>query len=142
MKGKLNFSSYMLHHLSGNGWEWKHDADNDDYTTYVMTFLSIMYNVTCYAAVSEFSQNLSLDGHYGVLWLEFEYENNHHPATESDIKDMLYGFEIAENNLLNCGVPFTADYKFHGKNRANMKRKNDALRRKLRLDELEERDYK
>ena len=74
------------------------------------------------------------------MWLEFDYENNHHLVTESDIKDMLYGFELAEDNLLRCGVPFTPDYKFHGRNRANMKRKNDALRRKLRLDELEEKD--
>ena len=136
-----SFSSYILHNLCGNGWKWEKDPRNNEYQTYTLTFLAISYDVTCYAAVSEFPQNLELDGHYGVQWLEFDYEYSHnHKAGESDINDMLYGFELAESNLLRCGVPFTPDYKFHGKNRANMKRKNDAIRRKLNLAELEEKD--
>jgi hypothetical protein len=34
-------------------------------------------------------------------------------------------------------MPFSPYYKFHGRNRANKKRRNDALRRKYNLDELE-----
>jgi hypothetical protein len=96
-----------------------------------------MYEVTCYAAVSTHEQQLCLDGHYGVQWLEFEKEFEDQHNSESDLQDMLYGFELAEANLLRCGVPFTPDYKFHGRNKANMKRRNDALRRKLGLEELE-----
>ena len=135
-----DFSRYVLHNLCGNGWKWERDPDNEEYETYTLTFLSLMYDVTCYAAVSEYTQNLSYDCHYGVRWLEFEKEYEDQHNSESDLKDMLYGFELAEDNLLRCGVPFTPDYKFHGKNRANMKRKNDAIRRKLRLAELEEKD--
>lgn len=135
-----DFSRYVLHNLCGNGWKWEHDPDNEEYETYTLTFLSLMYDVTCYAIISEYEQNLQCDGHYGVMWLEFEKEYRDQHNSENDLKDMLYGFELAEDNLLRCGVPFTPDYKFHGRNRANMKRKNDALRRKLHLDELEEKD--
>ena len=132
-----DFSRHVLHSLCGNGWDWEHNPDEKDYETYTMTFLSHMYDVTCYAVVTQYEQQLCLDGHYGVQWLEFEkeYEDSHN--SESDLQDMLYGFELAEANLLRCGVPFTPDYKFHGKNKANMKRRNDALRRKLGLEELE-----
>lgn len=133
-----DFSIHVLHSLCGNGWEWEHDTNEKEYETYTMTFLSLMYDVTCYAAVTEYEQQLCLDGHYGVQWLEFEKEYADQHNSESDLEDMLYGFELAEANLLRCGVPFTPDYKFHGRNRANMKRKNDALRRKLGLKELEE----
>lgn len=136
----FNFAIYALHHLCGNGWKWEHDHYEKELDTYTLTFLSLEYDVTCYARVSKYKKQLSLDGHYGVMWLEFEKEYKDQHNSESDLKDMLYGFELAEDNLLRCGVPFTPDYKFHGKNRANMKRKNDAIRRKLRLAELEEKD--
>lgn len=136
----FNFSIYVLHHLCGNGWKTENDPDEKDLDTYTLTFLSLEYDVTCYARVSKHKKQLSLAGHYGVMWLEFEKEYKDQHNSENDLKDMLYGFELAEDNLLRCGVPFTPDYKFHGKNRANMKRKNDAIRRKLRLAELEEKD--
>lgn len=140
---KSEFSRYVFHRMCGNGWKWEqldHYPSEEDYTTYTMTFLSIMYEVTCYARVSAYEKNLKVDGHYGVLWLEMEheYQESNGCLSEADIKDMVYTFELAEDNLLRCGVPFTPDYKFHGRNKANMKRKNDALRRKLGLKELEE----
>lgn len=136
----FNFAIYALHHLCGNGWKSEHDPDEKDLSTYTLTFLSLEYDVTCYARVATYKKQLDLDGHYGVMWLEFEKEYRDQHNSENDLKDMLYGFELAEDNLLRCGVPFTPDYRFHGKNRANMKRKNDAIRRKLRLAELEEKD--
>ena len=52
----IDFSRYVLHNLCGNGWKWKQDPDNEEYETYTSTFLSLMYDVTCYAAVSEYKQ--------------------------------------------------------------------------------------
>lgn len=135
-----DFSRYMLHRLCGNGWKWEKNPDNDDWETYSLTFLSDVYDVTCYAIISEYSQHLCNDGHYGVMWLEMDYENNSHHCCESDLMDMLHGMAYAEDNLLRCGVPFVPHYPFHGKNRANKKRRNDALRRKLNLAQLEEKD--
>ena len=51
--------------------------------------------------------------------------------------DMLAALEMAEDDLLLIGMPFCAKYQFHGKNAANKKRRNDALRRKYRCDEIE-----
>lgn len=39
-----------------------------------------------------------------------------------------------------CRMPFTPDYKFHGRNSANMKRRNDKLRRLYNLAEKEEKE--
>lgn len=130
--------------LGKNGWKWHHYqndplADNrGEYECFTMEFQG-EYGTLVRACVSLCESNLVIDGHYGVLWLEAaEYECDP-PHTERDLYDMIYAIELAEENLLRIGMPFTPDFKFHG-NAANRRRRNEKLRRIYNLDELEERD--
>lgn len=130
--------------MTGNAWEWLcYDKDKlseaDEYTQYKATFLGRTYSSTIIAIISDLPDHLQLDGHYGVLWLEaiYEYDRAH---TYDELADMQSAISIAEQNLLTIGMPFTKDYGFHSKNAANMKRRNEKLRRLYNLDELEERD--
>lgn len=133
----MKFHNYAWRTFADNGWEWdqKKSFEAEDYDVYKMTFL-MTYKVTIYTCISMSSNHLCLDGHYGVLWLEseYEYDRSHSIGELTEMRDAI---EAAENNLLLIGIPFTPDYKFLGKNKANKKRRNDALRRKLNLDEQE-----
>lgn len=137
---RMNYNA--LHILCRNGWKW-HSLlsdplceDNDEYFCYTNTFLGL-YSTKIRACVSTHIKHLCIDGHYGVLWLEaVEYENDP-PHSAHDLEDMLYAIELAEDHLLKIGMPFTADYEFRGRNKANKKRRNDKLRRLYNLDELE-----
>lgn len=132
-----------LHILTSNGWKWLcYEKDwistTTDYTQYAAEFLGHAYSSTIVAIISNIPEHLSLDGHYGVLWLEAVYENERDGCLSyEDMEDMQSAIEIAENNLLLIGMPFTPDYRFHGKNVANKKRRNEKLRRLYKMDELE-----
>ena len=126
----------VLHILSRNGWKWEFEKSRDEnYEIYSNTFLGD-YEVKVYAIVSAHSEHQDLNGHLGVLWLECEYEYPH-PHSYDDLEDMKYGMDLAEHHLLLIGMPFTPDYKFHGKNVANDKRRNEKLRKLYDLDNLE-----
>ena len=136
-----------LHILCCNGWEWHHYNtdwliqmdDTEDYFQYTLEVLGHSYKSTVRAVVASHSRHLCIDGHYGVLWLDVaKYENNP-PYEEHALTDMITAIGYAEDNLLAIGMPFTPDYDFHGRNKANKKRRNDALRRKYNLEELEKR---
>ena len=49
----------------------------------------------------------------------------------------MYALEQAEDNLLTLEIPFDEHYEFHGKNKANKKRRNDAIRRRLDMETKE-----
>lgn len=134
-----------LHILCRNGWTWHHyDTDpiikmanpGDDYFVYTNTFLG-WYDTEVMAAVSAHSGHLCIDGHYGVLWLAAVKYECDPPHSANDLEDMLAAIEFAEDHLLRIGMPFTADYQFRGRNKANKKRKNDKLRQLYNLEELE-----
>lgn len=133
--------NYLWRTLHDNGWKWcmEERSDSKDRSTFTLTIL-VEYNVKIYARVAMNAEHLRVDGHYGVMWLDAEYEYPM-PIEYSEIEQMLYAIEKAEDNLLKIGVPFSNPC-FHGKNVANKIRRNDALRRKLNLDEVEEKDYK
>lgn len=129
--------------LTGNAWEWLcYNKDKlsttDEYTQYKATFLGNSYSSTIIAVISDLPDHLQLDGHYGVLWLEaiYEYDRAH---SYDELADMQSAIIVAERNLLRIGMPFTKDYKFHGKDAANMKRRNEKLRRVYDLEEKERR---
>ncbi len=133
----------FLHLMGNNGWLWQtYDGWYDDeYYKYKSTFLGL-YRVEVFAVVSASYKHISFDGHLGVMWLEVagypdceRDENNGFSYT--DLQDMLTGMRLAEENLVRCGVPFTPDYHFHGPNRANLKRRNDATRKKLNMEYFE-----
>lgn len=113
-------------------------SNMDEFECYTMRFLGDFYHTTIRACVATQEKHLCNDGHYGVLWLEaVEYENG--PMyTENDLLDMLSAFEVAEDNLLRIGIPFTPEYQFHG-DKENKKQENEKLREKYQLPELESR---
>lgn len=133
--------------LSGNAWKWLSYDDEKlsisvDYDQYAALFLGNTYSSTVVAIVSRIPSHLKLDGHYGVLWLEAVYENEHNGCLSwEDMQDMMCAIECAEQNLLTIGMPFTEDYKFHGRNKANMKRRNEKLRKMYGLAEKERNDW-
>lgn len=137
----------VLHILEYNGWKWLHYNDEllsttTEYTQYKADFLGCFYSSTVVAIVADLPEHLELDGHYGVLWLEAIYENERDGCLSyNDMVDMQCAISHAENNLLSIGMPFVPDYKFHDKNHANMKRKNDKLRRLYGLEELEKKEW-
>lgn len=133
----------FLHLMGSNGWMWQtYDGwADDDYYKYKSTFLG-EYSVDVMAVVADNANHIRLNGHLGVMWLEVvgypdcdRDENNGY--TFRDIDDIRSGLMLAEENLVRCGIPFTPDYRFHGKNRANLKRRNDATRRRLGMEALE-----
>lgn len=130
--------------LGNNGWEWLRYDPEDDYYKFKCTF-STSYRIIVQACVAINQKHLIVDGHYGVLWCEcigypdwtrdesigFNY---------SDLKCMQEALIKAEENLLRCGIPFSPEHHFLGKNVANKKRRNEAIRRKYKLAEIEEKD--
>ena len=133
-----------LHILSRNGWNWlRFDNEQlsitDDLYQYKADFLGAMYSSTVVALVSAHPDHLELDGHYGVMWLEAIYECERNGCLSyEDMKDMQQAIIYAEENLLKIGMPFTPDYRFHGKNVANKKRRNEKLRKLYHLAKKEE----
>jgi len=134
-----------LHILSRNGWKWhtyitdwliKMD-DCEDYDQYTLTILGSIYHSTVRAVVASHSKHLNINGHYGVLWLDVAKYETEPPYSETALKDMITAIEYAEDNLLKIGMPFSPYYEFHGRNKANSKRRNDKLRKLYNLDELE-----
>lgn len=138
---------YPLRILTGNAWKWLHyDKDKlsttDEYTQYAAEFLGNIYSSTVVAIISDQADHLDLNGHYGVLWLEAIYENERNGCfSYGDLEDMQSAIVVAEENLLRIGMPFVPDYIFHGRNKANNKRRNDKLRKMYNLEEKEKADW-
>lgn len=133
--------------LTSNAWKWLcYDEDKlstaNEYTQYAADFLGNSYSSTVVAIISNLPDHLNLDGHYGVLWLEAIYENERNGCLSyDDMEDMQSAIVVAEENLLRIGMPFTPDYRFHGRNKANNKRRNDKLRKMYHLEEKEKKDW-
>ena len=136
----------VLYILSRNGWEWlsyesEYLSTTDTLYQYKAEFLGREYSSTVVALVAAHPDHLNLDGHYGVMWLEAIYECDRDGCLSyHDMEDMQRAIIYAEDNLLKIGMPFTPDYRFHGKNAANKKRRNDKLRRLYNLAEIEQED--
>ena len=129
--------------LNQNGWEWlygDHWFERDTFC-FKATFTGY-YKYEILASVACLPDHLWLEGHLGVLWLEVigtpdETFDQYHGPSYKDMTHMQECIELAEANLVRCGIPFAPGYRFHGKNRANLRRRNDATRRKMKLDEHE-----
>lgn len=134
-----NFHGYSWNRFAQNGWKWEKDRslEKDDYDVFSMTFL-VTYDVKVYACVSRYSGHLALEGHYGVMWLESEYEYDR-PHSIDELEEMKQGMAYAEDNLLRIGIPFSPDYKFISD--AELKAAiNAKLRNKLNLEKQENED--
>lgn len=124
--------------LGNNGWRWKSDESIDeDYSLYDANIFGHQYNVRCCARVADNEQGYNASGDYGVVWIECDLSayTNRKYYCDHDAKESLYAIDHAETNLLKCGIPFTADYSFSGRNASNKARRNMAIRRKLGLEE-------
>lgn len=134
-----------LHILCQNGWQWHTYIDDpvlpasiadDEYFQYTLDVLG-WYTTTVRAVVAEYDKHMVIDGHLGVLWIDVVKYENDPPYSENDLEDMIWALELAEDNLIKIGMPFTPDYKFRGRNKANKKRRNDTLRKMYGMEELE-----
>lgn len=134
----------FLHLMGDNGWTWQtYDGwAGEDHFRYSATFLGLYHTEVC-ACVAANYKHIRVNGHLGIMWLEAtdypdcSFDKNH-GYDFNDLFDMLNCMILAEENLVRCGIPFCPDYSFHGPNKANLKRRNDATRRKLNLEHWEE----
>lgn len=132
--------------LTRNGWEWlRGDGWNERDTFCFKASFTGYYRYEILASASCITDHLGLEGHIGVLWLEVigtpdETFDKYNGPSYEDMTHMQECIEYAEANLIRCGIPFSPNYRFHGKNKANLKRRNDAIRRKLKLEEMEEKE--
>lgn len=135
---KDNIHGYIWNTFGSNGWKWyiKEGSNKEDLSTYKLDILG-EYTTTVTANICDDEDELCCNGHYGVSWLDADYEYSNRNLSYEELEDILYALESAEDNLLSIGIPFSPRYKFHGSNRANKKRRNDSLRRRLNLDYLE-----
>lgn len=140
MKDKRSFISWVRL-LGENGWKWSSEKSYDEeYSFYEATIFGLQYSVGCWARVSDKAAGYSACGDWGVAWIECDISTytSCEYFTMRDVHEIIYAIDHAETNLLNCGIPFVADYKFHGKKAFNKVRRNVAIRRKLGLKSAEE----
>ena len=130
--------------LTRNGWAWlRGDGWNERDTFCFKATFAGLYEYEILASVACNPNHMDLDGHLGVLWLEVigtpdETFDKYNGPSYENLTHMQECIEFAEANLVRCGIPFSPNYRFHGKNRANLNRRNCAIRRKLKLEETEE----
>ena len=135
MKNQIDIQKKMWSH----GWlsVFQDDIPVDkNLRQYAKSIISREYDTICIVNVCEDEKGMELSGEFGVLWIECLYSEDE-PYTFNNLQDMLTALVMAEDDLLMIGIPFAAKYEFHGKNAANKKRRNDALRRKYECDEIE-----
>lgn len=120
-----------------SGWQWDSQKSIDEeYGFYYAEICGHDYGVGCWARVSDGSEGYGACGDYGVVWIECDittYTSREYIGI-SDALEVLNAIENAEKNLLRNGIPFVADYRFHGKYAVNKERKNAAIRKKCGLD--------
>lgn len=136
--------NYFWRVFHSNGWKVVLTAnkDEDQEDTYTMTLLE-EYECTVTAHVVTSAMNLKINGEYGVMWINVKYEYQDEDGHSwGELEEMQSAIIDAEENLVRIGIPFESTYEFHGKNRANLKRKNEALIRRLNLKEKAEKDRK
>ncbi len=137
--------NYFWRVFHSNGWSHQFpkdfDKDKEQEDLYTITLLE---EYECYvtAHVATDSRSLGISGEYGALWLDVRYEYPDNGYGWRELEEMQSAIIDAEDNLLKIGIPFESTYEFHGRNRANKKRRNDALIRKLNLKERADQDWK
>ena len=127
--------------LGRNGWVWDSEKSIDeDYSFYGAQILGSGYYVQCWARVSTNDKGYSACGDWGVAWIECDVSiyTSRDFLGRDDAKEILSAIDHAETTLLTCGIPFTDGYRFSGKNAHNKALRNEAIRRRLRLQKYEE----
>lgn len=124
-----------------NGWNYdlKQSEENHFESVFYYMDITIEYKTRVTAEFVKEYRGLNIASSFGVVGLYGNYEYT--DMTFGEIEDMLEAMEHAEDNLLNNGIPFIKDYKFHGKNKKQKALKNQRLRKKLHLEEQEAKAY-
>lgn len=124
-----------------NGWNYdlKQSEENNFESVFYYMDITIEYKTRVTAEFVKEYRGLNIASSFGVVGLYGNYEYT--DMTFGEIEDMLEAMVHAEDNLLNNGIPFIKDYKFHGKNKKQKALKNQRLRKKLHLEEQEAKAY-
>lgn len=135
-----DFYPGFLYLMGNNGWMWQNDPSEEDFNRYSCNIF-VEFEHVIDAVVYEYPKHLDFAGVYGIGWLEWRDYNDRDKSdcgyTFDDLEGMICALEAAEESLVKCGIPFSPNYRFHGPNKANMKRQNDATRRKLNMERWE-----
>jgi len=129
--------------MGENCWQWdsqKSYNEGDGYSFYEAVVDGFEYAVKCWARVCDSEKSYEVSGDYGVAWIECDlskYTTREYYGY-SDALEIMYAIDHAEANLLKCGIPFVAGYRFHGKTAYNKARRNEAIRKKLGLTAVRE----
>ena len=140
--------NYFWRVFHSNGWSVRFDPDfcaknREEYESLYEITLLEEYQCMVTAHVITDAYQLGINGEYGVMWLSVKYEYQDDDGHSwRELEEMQSAIIDAEDNLLAIGIPFEKDYEFHGKNRANKKRRNDALIKKLNITEKNKNDWK
>ncbi len=135
MKERIDIQKMMWSH----GWLLVFDDGipvDKNLRQYAKNIIACEYDTLCIVNVCEDENGMELSGEFGILWIECLY-GEVAPYTYNILKDMFAALVMAEDDLLMIGIPFAAKYEFHGRNAANKKRRNNALRRKYKCEEIE-----
>lgn len=125
--------------MTQNGWKYIGHRENVG-EQYQMTFLS-EYDVGIIASVAESWMDVRIAGSLGVLELDVGNYECDMPYMRDELYWMIDALNMAEDNLIKIGMPFTSGYRFSGRNAANNARRNQKLRRIFDLNELEEKAW-
>ena len=128
--------SFSLFEL--NGWKLNYDKtsqDNDGSYYYSMD-IPIEYITTVTAEFIKDWEGLHICSSLGVIALTATYEYKENLLYE-EVENIIAALDHAENNLLNNGIPFVKDYKFHGKYKKQKALKNQRIRKRMHIDEIE-----
>lgn len=121
-----------------NGWKYESEktANNDFESSFYSLNITIDFTTTVTAEFMSDWRGLSHCGSLGIVALTANYEYKEDLLFE-ELEDIMAALDHAENNLLNNGIPFVKDYKFHGKNKKQKALINQRIRRRMHIEEIE-----
>lgn len=127
--------------LGRHGWVWDSEKSmGEEYSFYGAQVYGSGYYIQCWARVSTNDKGYSASGDWGVAWIECDVSTytSCEFLSRDDANEILSAIDHAETSLLACGIPFTDEYRFSGKNAHNKALRNKAIRRRLGLQKNEE----
>ena len=135
-KTQSSINSFDL--FERNGWQYDgikttsggHEAD------YYSLDITIEYITTVTAEFIKDWEGLHICSSLGVIALTATYEYKENLLYE-EVENIIAALDHAETNLLNNGIPFEKDYKFHGKYKKQKSLKNQRIRKRMHIDEIE-----
>lgn len=121
-----------------NGWQYDgiKTTTGDYEADYYYMDITIEYTTTVTAEFIKDWRGLPICSSFGVVALTATYEYKE-DIIYGEVEDILAALDHAETNLLNNGIPFVKDYKFHGKYKKQKALKNQRIRKRMHIEEIE-----